>query len=476
MPRRTRLRCSPALLSLILVAGLLPASASAQSEPPAHRILRSLGDDALRSVAARVLDENPRVLAARARVDALAERPEQARALPDPMARATAFALPPETRVGPQRLSLGVEQRLPWSGTLELRGRAAELSAEAAEAELEALRLRLLTQTRTLWHELAFVRVRREVLREERRHLERHEDAARARYAAGTGLAQGPVKIQAELSRIDAEILAAEAREEGLRARLDALRDRFDLPLPGQLELPAADRLEAKVKRLRWLLGIGVNGTGDADDDERRAGGALRAIAFANRPELAAAGTERRRAAVGVEQAELAKKPEFTFGLAWTLVDERSDPASRANPPPDDGEDILALSAGLRIPLWRDALDAGVAEAAAMERVAGAEELRVASEIRSRLADLASRLPLEHRQWVLLRDVLDRQAEEAVSSATAAYSTGRANALDLLDAEHRLFEVRLATARANADVAIALAELEGALAAPLDPVEGKSHD
>ena len=79
----------------------------------------------------------------------------------------------------------------------------------------------------------------------------------------------------------------------------------------------------------------------------------------------------------------------------------------------------------------------------------------------------AARLPLLYRQWKLFADVLLAQAEEALSSSEAAYTTGKLNALDLLDAEHVLFEVRTATARTRADHAITLAELEGAIAQPI---------
>ena len=56
----------------------------------------------------------------------------------------------------------------------------------------------------------------------------------------------------------------------------------------------------------------------------------------------------------------------------------------------------------------------------------------------------------------------------------AAYATGAIGALELLDAEHRLFEVRLASARARADLAIAIAQLEGALAMPLGDAIAKN--
>lgn len=55
----------------------------------------------------------------------------------------------------------------------------------------------------------------------------------------------------------------------------------------------------------------------------------------------------------------------------------------------------------------------------------------------------------------------------SLSSAEAAYSTGRLNAVDLLDGEVMLFDVQTAAARATADFAIATAQLERAVAVPL---------
>jgi outer membrane protein TolC len=59
------------------------------------------------------------------------------------------------------------------------------------------------------------------------------------------------------------------------------------------------------------------------------------------------------------------------------------------------------------------------------------------------------------------------QAQEAVLSVQAGYVAGTVNALDLLDAEHVLFEAETAIARAKADYAIRLTQLEGEVGEPL---------
>lgn len=83
------------------------------------------------------------------------------------------------------------------------------------------------------------------------------------------------------------------------------------------------------------------------------------------------------------------------------------------------------------------------------------------------LGELAERLPLTRSQLELLDGLLAVQTEEALRSAETAYATGTLGALDLLDAERVLLEVRIAAARTRADYRIAIARLEGALGVPI---------
>ena len=92
----------------------------------------------------------------------------------------------------------------------------------------------------------------------------------------------------------------------------------------------------------------------------------------------------------------------------------------------------------------------------------------MATGIDRSLGELTERLDLTWRQLRLFDDVLVIQAEESLSSAESAYSAGNINALDLLDAERVLLDVRTSTARARADWAITLARLEGAVGRPID--------
>lgn len=437
---------------LLLVALALPAEADPTPTPPpapADELVAGL-DDATAALAAEVLERNPDVARARARAVAAELRAPQLRSLDDPMAALTLFLLPPETRVGPQRFTVSVSQKFPWFGKLALREQAALYRAAAARAELEAERLRVLTEARSRLAELWFLDRHLEIAGEEREHLVRHEEAARARYTAGMGPQQWVVKIQAEITRAEERLLEIERRRWSVLAAINALRDRpadapVDAPEP---PVPAAPE---------WRL------------DE------LRELAERSKPELHAAAARVAARSAEVELAAKNFRPDFTVGVGYTFVDRRQDDPGRANPPPDNGDDVLALSAGVNLPVRRGRLEAALEESLELRRMEEAAERRVRSEIERELGDHAARVPLLHRQWTLLQEVLLAQAEEALRSAEAGYAAGTLGALDLLDAEHVLFQVRTSAARTRADHQLFQARLEAAAAAPLDQASPRSE-
>jgi len=422
-------------------------------------ILPQLDPPSLRAFAREVLTRHPEVARARARAAAAAARAPQVRALPDPMASLTLFLLPPETRVGPQRAMVGLSQRLPWFSKLRTRERMALLGAAEAEAQVEAARLSALTEARRLYWELAFLDAQEAALAEDRETLGRYEELARSRYAAGMGLAQSAIKLQAEISRTETRLLELAGRRVTLLAAANALRDR-----PAATPLDAAD-LPSPPGELR----------AHEKDPEL-----WHAVALRNRPELAATAARIAAAGVAVELAELERKPDLTLGLGYTVVERRTDAAGRRMPPTGNGNDILGLTGSINLPVWKERIEAGITEALSLEEQAREEQRSILATIEAVLGDSAQSLPLIRDRHRLLAEVLAVQAGESLHSAEAGYAAGTHEALDLLDAERTLLDVRIATARARTDYQIALARLEGALGAPADaplaptPSEGES--
>jgi outer membrane protein, heavy metal efflux system len=413
-------------------------------------VLASLSDSSLRDLAAQVLERNPRIAAAQARARAARLEAAQASALPDPMVGATAYASSPETRVGPQTFTGTVSQKLPWFGKLGLREKAALERADALDAQVEAQRLELVTETRRLYYELAFLDAWSEVVGSDRSTLDRYEELARTRYASGVGIEQAVVKIQAEITKDDERLLEIANRRAALAAELNALRDEPQRTPVAHPTLPAYGEITLDPA-------------------------ALRDRALASRPEMKQAGSEIARAETGIALARKEYKPDLTLGAAYTWVGARGDAAGIAAPPPDNGKDIFAISASINLPVHRGRLKAGVEEAAELRRAADEGERDVVTAIDRSLGELTQRVTLTWKQLRLLRDVLGIQADQSLRSAEAAYSAGTLGSLDLLDAERVLLEVRTAVERTRADYAIAVARLEGALGEPIRAEEGGSR-
>jgi outer membrane protein TolC len=442
---------------LIVALAALPAAGwSPSRDEPDHRresvvgsgasassrILANIKEPALRELGDEVLERNPGIAAAAARARSVAQQVPQVKALPDPVASMTAFLQAPETRTGPQRLSLGISQGLPWFGKLELKEQAALLSVAALEADVESRRLRLVTEARRLYYEMSFLDSYEEITDEFRTHLLQHEEIARARYSTGIGSGQGVVKLQAEITRVERQLLDIEARRVALVAQLNALRDR-----PASFARPEVHA--SRVEEIQVDLDPSLE------------------AALHSRPELSASDARISRADTLIQLAEKGYRPDFKVGLAYTIVERRNDPAGRLSPPAGNGDDILGIQGGITLPIWRKRLAAGVEEAVEFEIAAREARRAIVAEIQGAVGDLIQRVPLSWRQLRLVEDLLVVQAEEALESAKSGYIAGTLNALDLLDAEHVLFEARTAVARARADYLVGIAKLEGAIGTTL---------
>jgi outer membrane protein TolC len=103
---------------------------------------------------------------------------------------------------------------------------------------------------------------------------------------------------------------------------------------------------------------------------------------------------------------------------------------------------------------------AKIAEETAGRARAGAEVEAVRNETVSLVRDVFLKLNTAQSLIDLYRSGIIVQAEQALESARIAYTTGRADFLNLIDAERRLRDVRLAADMALADWAEQRAELE----------------
>jgi outer membrane protein TolC len=181
------------------------------------------------------------------------------------------------------------------------------------------------------------------------------------------------------------------------------------------------------------------------------------ATALQRRPE---ARRLRRQIERANRQVDLAAKdglPRFTLGAQYV------DIAATGRTPMMNGQDALALSVGVQVPLWRGKQRAQAAEARSQRRQAEASLEALRQEVETRVRDLQHRIERQRRQLALLDDTLLPKAETALEATLSAYRTGQSDFLDLLDAERTLFQLRLDRASTHARLLKTQAELDRTL-------------
>ena len=430
-----------------LSAGLLlsahaPVHAEAPGDPPnrlpASTTYADNGDPTLAALIGEALERNPGILEARLESAAARHRIPQATALPDPTVSLTVHGQPPETRVGPQRGGIAVQQALPWFGKRADRGAVARARADVRAALVTAQRAAVVRSVKVTYYELAYLDRAIALSDQEADLLRLYETLAEARYSQGTGLQQSVVKLQAEVTRILSRRDALLQERVAAEAALNALRDR-----PGRDPVPPV--------RVATLPATDI-------DEER-----LHALGRTHHPDVRAARLHMETERGNVRLARREPWPDIVLGAAWNPVGDRRDRAGRLVPPGDNGDDQFSFSIGVSIPLQRGRYAAGVREAAARLDAARAtfhgtvNDVEVAvREAGARLTGIAARIRLHERALV-------PQAEQALRSAEAAYSAGTMDVLDLLDSEEMLLDARLELARLESDYMQALADMERAI-------------
>jgi len=359
---------------------------------------------------------------------AAVERVPQATALPDPMLSYGHFVESIETRVGPQRHRLTVQQRLPWFGTLDLRGRMALAAAGATERELEAEGLRVVYEVTRVYYDYAYLADAIRITRQNMNLLADIEAVARTLMQVGKAPQQHVIAAQVELGRLEDRLQTLTDRRRSVVTALNALMNRpaegplaWPDPKPSAVPLPdSATVVERFLTRNPSLLAL-----------EQRVAQADAAV-------------------------ELARKgywPDVTLGITW--IETGEGPLAF----PDNGQDAILGMVAINLPIWRRKLRAGVRGALAARQAALAARREAENQLRARLEEALFRLRAADRQVRLYTDSLTPKAEQAYRTAQAGYAAGTVDFQGLVESQRLLLTFQLARERALADRVQRLAQV-----------------
>ncbi len=403
------------------------------------------GDQRLEEFITEALERSPNVRQSFAHYQAALQRIPQVTALPDPMLDLTQHVRTPETRVGPQTTLVSLSQRFPWFGKLSDQGKVAAKHA-AALAELhEASKLEVVRQVKLAYYDLSYIDRAITITQEDEMLLRHYEQLAQARYSQGVGLQQGIVKLQAEITRDLNRLTILRRQRVDAEAVLNTLRDHPAETPVALVEFPQRPKVKVNLSRLY-------------------------ATGRSERPEVKAAFLDIERNEKRIHLAKRQYWPDFTLGASWGNVRGRNDEFGFLSPPENNGKDVYSLTVGVNIPLFRSKYDAGVHEAAEGFSASHQAYRNTVNKVELSIRSLGFRIQTVQEQIDLFERALLPQAEQALRSTEAAYSTGTVGVIDLLDGERVLLDVRVGLARLVTDHMKALAEMERAIGSPFPEV------
>lgn len=397
------------------------------------------GEVTLAALLAEAREANPTIRAARARQAARVQRRPQVSSLPDPKLQVAIQVESVETRVGPQRGSLGISQTFPTGGKLRIRGEIADRQADVAGEEVRRTILDVEASLKKAYYEYWFTRRSRQITEEMMDLLVSGERVARTRYAGGRGGQEVILKAQVELGVLEDRVRSLEKR---VPTHVEAILALLDRPSGGPLGAPSPGDLNEREVTLSLQQ--------------------LFARAAELSPRVRGLEIQADQKALEARLARKARVPDLTLGLSWIPTGSALNPAT-----PGSGDDPLVASLAVNLPLRRRRY-----RAAELERTLEREALMEAragevNTLEATLQDAYFAYADGRRKLTLYRDSLVPKGRQSLEATFASFQAGRASFLDLLDAERVLLEFELSHARGVAAHLAAIADIERMVAEPV---------
>lgn len=394
------------------------------------------------------LDRNPNVLAAQRGAFARAEVVSQATALDDPMLSDSFQPITNhsvQTAAGRGVNTVQLSQKFPWFNKLRVRGEVAEQNTQIALTHLAQAQLKVIENVKLSYYELYFTQRAIEITAADEKILDEIMQFVDARYKANKVQQQDLLRTRIEKRKIEDKLITL--RRQLRQAQADLAREIQTSP-------------DADLKAQPFTI---ESVPGEIDQ--------LFAAAGRCSPEmqerLHAVVKERR---VG-ELARLKYYPDVTAGIGWQAITDNSAISPVAN-----GNDNLQFTVGVNIPIWRNKLRAGVAEAE--HRIA--ESSRRLESTRDETYRQIRRLTVQatslEQQLELFRKGIIPDAESALKLLFTRYRSGQADVQDVLDNYSRLLSYHVQVARLEANLGQTLASLERVVGCKLGEAMEKLPD
>jgi outer membrane protein TolC len=387
----------------------------------------------LPQVVEEALKKNPEIHALKSKLESARARGGQATYLEDPEINLEAWAVPlnhPVKYRSANPLIIGIRQKLPFFGKLGLKGAMAVQDIRTAEEELRAKEQEVSTKVKSAYADYFMTTKSVEIYKELLELIRHTSTTAEGLYRVGKAPQQDVIRALLEQTELINKLTLAERDLVVSQAKLNTLLSR---PAESPVSLPQ----ELHLRSVSVSTGV------------------LEKVAIEQRPDLRALESSISRLETAVQLAERNRKyPDFMVGLQYWVAPDQSP------------RHMYAPMVTLTIPFspWtKGKHDYEVQEALAERQAARANLAAMKNMALLELREASAKVEAAMKSVSIYRDGLLPQTEQSFQAAVAAYQTGGANFMTLLDAQRTIRDVRMGYYKALVDYEQSRADMERAV-------------
>ena len=314
----------------------------------------------------------------------------------------------------------GLMLDVPWPTKLTARAAVATEESKAKYYLYERDVLQTAYDVKRAYYNLHFLQDRIRINREMLAVAGKLEESARTQNEAGKATLQDVLRAQMEQERLKTEIANLEDSRNPLLSKLKAALgmtyEQENPPMPAKFEPTVMDISSDK----------------------------LYAIAMERNPQLKSMEAEVRAADEGISLAQKSRLPDFTIGIE---ADVKAAPV------------LWRPRFDITLPIWLDKIAAEIDAAQAKKQASSARFTSEQIQLAVEFADKSYMYREASRNLKLLSGGLIAKAKLSLEVAQAAYSSGKTDFINLIEAERTYLEFQLAEVEARLQCELALSEL-----------------
>lgn len=376
-------------------------------------------------------ENNPGLQAQYQAFEAALEKVPQARSLSDPTLSFGYFVSPVETRVGPQRARLSLNQMFPWFGTLKARSNVASLNAEAQYQAFLNEKNRLFYQVAVAYYPLYELNQWLILERENTEILESFKTIATSKFENAEGTLVDVLRVDLMLKDAVTTIKILEEKRQPLVSVFNKLLNQ-DESTPVQ----TPDTLTVSEEVLNF-----------SKDSLSTTNPVVEEISLKIKASEA--------------QAVLAEKqrmPQLGVGLDYVVVGPREDLAPGMSVP-DNGQDVLMPMASLSLPIYQGKYRAAQRDAQLMQQSYSLQKEAAINDLITNY-EMTAFDRSQQRQLIALYQEQIAQTRQMLNLLLTAYSNSGSAFEEVLGVQQQLLTYQKTKATALIKYHIALAKLD----------------